>query len=128
VVTFNGGGLKTKRRILRWHHCVQLRRNFLEASWKMAAEYDGAYQDIAASPGQIFTADGWFFQPSTYPLTEGNQVWLEVQFRNGGTPLALYKSAIIGTNNRRFPLDAWFNLQATNGYAGDFNTPIPNAY
>jgi hypothetical protein len=76
----------------------------------------------------VFTANGWFFEPSTFPLTEGNQVWLEVQFRNGGTPLALYKSYIIGTNNPSRPLDTWFNLQATNGFAGDFTTPIPNAY
>src|SRR5262249_52310191 len=54
--------------------------------------------------------------------------WLEVQFRNGTTPLALYKSAIIGTNNPSFPLDTWFMLQATNGYAGDFTTPTANAY
>jgi hypothetical protein len=91
-------------------------------------EYDGVYQDVAASPGQIFTADAWFFQPSSFPLTEGNQTWLEVQFRNGATPLALYKSATIGTNNPSFPLDTFFNLQATNGFAGDFTTPIGNAY
>jgi hypothetical protein len=35
---------------------------------------------------------------------------------------------VIGTNNPARPLDTWFNLQATNGFAGDFNTPIPNAY
>ncbi len=61
-------------------------------------------------------------------MTEGNQTWLEVQFRNGGTPLALYKSAVIGTNDPARPMDTWYNLQATNGFAGDFVTPIPNAY
>ena len=124
--TFNGGGLKTNTEF--WAGITVANYDGIFGSVvENGGEYDGAYQDIPASPGQIFAADGWFFEPSTYPLTEGNQVWLEVQFRNGGTPLALYKSAIIGTNDPSRPLDTWYNLQATNGYAGDFITPIPDA-
>jgi len=125
--TFNGGGLRANGDF--WDGITV--SNFdgtYGSAVENGGEYDGAYQDVPASPGQIFTADGWFFEPSTFPLTEGNQTWLEVQFRNGGTPLALYKSYVIGTNNPARPLDTWFNLQATNGFAGDFNTPIPNAY
>jgi len=124
--TFNGGGIKTNDEF--WAGITVTNYDGLVGSVvENGGEYDGAYQDIPASPGQVFTADGWFYEPSTYPLTEGNQVWLEVQFRNGGTPLALYKSAIIGTNNPGRPLDTWYNLTATNGYAGDFVTPIANA-
>jgi hypothetical protein len=125
--TFNGGGLKTNGDFWAGITVTNYDGN-IGSAVENGGEYDGAYQDIPAAPGQIFTTDGWFFEPSTYPLTEGNQVWLEVQFRNGGTPLSLYKSAIIGTNNPSRPLDTWYNLQATNGYAGDFVTPIPNAY
>ncbi|NOS72531.1 MAG: immunoglobulin domain-containing protein [Verrucomicrobia bacterium] len=124
--TFNGGGLKTNGDF--WAGItIANYEGIIGSVVENGGEYDGAYQDVPASPGQIFSADGWFFESSTYQLTEANQVWLEVQFRNGGTPIALYKSAIIGTNDPARPLDAWYNLQATNGFAGDFVTPIPNA-
>jgi hypothetical protein len=125
--TFNGGGLHTNGEFYSGITVAAHDGNWVSAV-ENGGEYDGAYQDVPASPGQIFTADAWFFEPSTFPLTEGNQTWLEVQFRNGGTPLALYKSAVIGTNDPARPIDTWYNLQATNGYAGDFTTPIPNAY
>jgi len=125
--TFNGGGLKMNGDFWDGITVNNYDGNF-GSTVDNGGEYDGAYQDVAASPGQIFTAAGWFFEPSTFPMTEGNQVWLEVQFRNGGTPLALYKSVVIGTNDPTRPLDTWRYLQATNGFAGDFFTPIPNAY
>ncbi len=126
-LTFNGGELLTNGQF--WDGITVTNYDGIYGSAvEYAGEYDGAYQDVPASLGQIFTADAWFFEPSTFPLTDNNQVWLEVQFRNGGTPLALYKSAVIGTNNPSFPTNTWFNLQATNGFAGDFFTPIPNAY
>jgi hypothetical protein len=124
--TFNGGGLKTNGDFYAGIF-VSNYDGIIGSVVENGGEYDGAYQDVPAVPGQVFTADGWFFEPSTYPLTEGNQTWLEVQFRNGGTPLALYKSSVIGTNDPARPLDTWYNLQATNGFAGDFFTPIPNA-
>jgi hypothetical protein len=125
--TFNGGGLKANGDF--WDGITV--SNFdgtYGSTVDNGGEFNGAYQDVPAAPGQIFTADGWFFEPSSLPLTAGNQVWLEVQFRNAGTPLALYKSSVIGTNNPARPLDTWYNLQATNGFAGDFVTPIPNAF
>jgi hypothetical protein len=127
--TFNGGGLKTNDEF--WAGIIVTNYDGIWGSVvENGGEYDGAYQDIPASPGQIFTADGWFFEPDTYPLVGGGQVWLEVQFRNGGTPLVLYKSLVLGTNGvgePNIPTNTWVNLQATNGYAGDFVTPIPNA-
>jgi hypothetical protein len=129
-IPFNGGGLKTNGQF--WAGITVSNFDGIYGSEvENGGEYDGLYQDIPASPGQIFTADAWFFQPSSYPLSGGGQTWLEVQFRNGGTPLALYKSYVMATNGfgtNNVPLDTWINLQATNGYAGDFNTPIPNAY
>jgi hypothetical protein len=125
--TFNGGALKANGDF--WDGITV--SNFdgtFGSTVDNGGEYDGAYQDVAAAPGQVFTANAWFFEPSSFPLTEGNQVWLEVQFRNGGTPLALYKSTVLGTNDPARPLDTWYNVQATNGFAGDFFTPIPNAY
>jgi hypothetical protein len=126
-LTFNGGGLHQNGDF--WDGTTV--SNY-DGNWGSAVDnggdYDGIYQDVPASPGQIFTADAWFFEPSTFPVSDACQVWLEVQFRNGGTPLALYKSLVIGTNNPSLPLDTWFNLNATNGYAGDFVTKIPDAY
>ena len=125
-VAFNGGGIKANGDFWAGITVTNYDGNYGSAV-ENGGEYDGAYQDVSASPGQVFSANGWFFLPSTYPLTENAEVWLEVQFRNGGTPLSLYKSTILGTNNPSIPMDTWINLQATNGFAGDFFTPIPNA-
>jgi len=117
--TFNGGGLKTNTEF--WAGITVANYDGLYGSAvENGGEFDGAYQDVPASPGQIFTGDGWFFEPSTYPLTEGTQVTLEVQFRNGGTVLEMYVSNHIGTNDPARPLDTWYNLQATNGVAAGF--------
>jgi hypothetical protein len=93
-------------------------------------QYNGAYQDISASPGNVYTADAWFFCPSSDPFSGNNTVDLEFQFKNGGTVLAFYRSSLIMTNGdgvNPFPVDQWFQLQATNGFAGDFVTPTANA-
>lgn len=93
-------------------------------------QYNGAYQDIPASPGKYYTADAWFFCPSSDPFTANNTIDLEVQFRNGGTVLAFYRSSLISVDTNgvfQFPVDQWFQLQATNGFAGDFVTPTTNA-
>jgi hypothetical protein len=124
---FNGGSLKMNDEF--WSGITVTNYDGVWGSVvENGGEYNGVFQDVPATPGQIFVADGWFFEPSPFPLTEGNQVWLEVQFRAGATPIALYKSAIIGTNDPARPMDTWYNLTATNGFAGDFVTPIPNAY
>jgi hypothetical protein len=93
-------------------------------------QYNGAYQDIPATPGKIYTADAWFFCPSADPFTGNNTIDLEVQFKSGGNVLAFYRSALIQTNGDgsfTYPVDTWFQLQATNGFAGDFVTPTTNA-
>jgi len=117
--TFNGGGLKTNEQF--W---AGISVTNYDGTWgsvvENGGEWNGAYQDIPAAPGQIFTADAWFFEPSTYPLTEGNWVQLEIQFRNGGTVLQQYISQLIGTNNPGRPLDTWYNLPATNGTPAGF--------
>ncbi len=96
-------------------------------------QYDGGYQDVAVTPGTVVTADGRFMMPGNNPLGGGDiSCWLEVQFLNGSTPLALYKSATITAVDAANPfpdaalLDTWFPLQATNGFAGDFTTPTVN--
>lgn len=125
-ITFNGGVLVTNDQ--EWGGTVVSNYDGIVGSVVQGgAEYCGAYQDVPASPGMIFTADGWFFEPSSFALSASNQVWLEVQFRNGTTPLALYKSYPISAEDPARPLDVWYNLQATNGFAGDFVTPIDNA-
>ena len=87
-------------------------------------EWNGIFQDVPASPGDVFLGDANFYLPSAEQIFGDMTAWLEVQFRAGGTVLSLYKSAII---NDTWPRDLWFSLSATNGFAGDFNTPIPNA-
>jgi hypothetical protein len=82
-----------------------------------AGEWNGFFQDVPAAPGEVFTADGWF-QLHPYDLLQGNCVAnLEIQFRAGGTPLAMWISSPI-TNDP--PSDAWYFYQATNGVPAGF--------
>jgi hypothetical protein len=95
-----------------------------------SGQYNGAYQDVPAAAGKYYTADAWFFCPSSDPFSGPNAIDLEVQFRSGGTVLAFYRSVLIETNGSGgfdFPVDQWFQLQATNGFAGNFTTPTANA-
>lgn len=120
--TFNGGGLKTNDEF--WAGITVTNHDGLWGSVvENGGEWNGAYQDIPASPGQVFTADGWFFEPSTFPLTEGNWCQLEVQFRNGGTPIQMYVSHLLSTNDPARPLDTWYRLAATNGIPGQDVNP-----
>src|SRR5450756_2928791 len=70
-------------------------------------QYNGAYQDVPASPGKVYTADAWFFLPSSDPFSDNNTVDLEFQFKNGGTVLAFYRSSLIMTTGgvNPFPVD-----------------------
>ncbi len=86
-------------------------------------EFNVVYQDIAAKAGDAFTPEGWFMVSALAPLVN-TTAWLELQFRNGATPLALYRSSIINANT---VLDTWVHLRATNGFAADFSTPIGNS-
>ncbi len=90
-----------------------------------AGEWNGTYQDVPAAPGDIFTGNANFYVSSLEQLFGDITGWLEVQFRNGGGLLNFYKSAVIGI----IPvMDTWISLAATNGFANDYVTPIPNAY
>lgn len=91
------------------------------------AEWSGIYQDVPASPGQIFTADMWFYNPSTDAIpgpefSAQNESFLEVQFRAGGTVLQQYVTPFM---DHTMPKDVWINLQATN--AGTFGTMPPTS-
>lgn len=56
----------------------------------------GAYQDVAAAPGDSFTADGWMFTPSGDKIAGDNSAWIEVSFRDsGGNILALHRSPLL---------------------------------
>jgi hypothetical protein len=87
-------------------------------------EYNGVFQDVTAAPGDVFTADANFYLSSQELLFGTISGWLEVQFRNGGAIINLYKSTNVDSTSL---LDNWFILPATNGLAGDLVTPIPNA-
>src|SRR5262249_46492517 len=53
-----------------------------------------AYQNVSASPGQTFNADGWACTTGTDQIAGGNAAWLQVAFYNGlsTTPLTIYRS------------------------------------
>ena len=94
-----------------------------------AAEWNGIYQDVPASPGQVFTADGWFYQSSLDQLfAPTNVAFIEVQFRHGNdNPIAIYQSAEV--TNGPGMLDTWLLLQATNGVAAGYaQISTTNAY
>jgi beta-glucanase (GH16 family) len=84
--------------------------------------YNGIYQDVAASPGSPFSAEGWAFSLAADGggIHGQGQFWLEVSFRDFGlNPLALYRSAIItgGNISSYGGLDQWFKLPITNQWS-----------
>lgn len=86
-----------------------------------ANSYNGVYQDVPASPGQILTVDAWFYTSSLDQISGGNNCFLEVHFMDAANNVLLdYRSLIIDTN---FPSNTWVNLKATNIFAADFVTP-----
>jgi hypothetical protein len=96
------------------------------------AAYSGIYQDVIATPGQIFAADMHFYNPSGDPLpgwlsSATNENYLEVQFRAGDdpTPIQQYLTIIMTSNNT--PQNVWFQLPATNAGTYGFNPPTSNA-
>jgi len=88
------------------------------------ATWSGIYQDVPAEPGQIFTADMWFYNASGDPLPSGsgatNRSYLEVQFRDAGDGVLQQYTTDLGAmaSTNLPPQDVWFQLWATN--AGDF--------
>jgi hypothetical protein len=111
--------------------------NVLEGTWVSFTTYNGAYsgifQDIAASPGQIFAADIWLYNASGDPIPgpsigATNENYLEVQFRdaNSGTPIQQYISSMPALTYAT-PQNVWFQLQATNAGGFGYNPPTSNA-
>lgn len=82
-----------------------------------AGEWNGFFQDVPAAPGDVFTADGWFFMHPWDLLTGECQANIELQFRAGGTPLAMWTSTPMTPSS---PLETWLWLQATNGVPAGF--------
>lgn len=82
-------------------------------------QYSGFYQDVPASPGDIFTGDCWIYVSSLDPLTAPtHEAFAEVQFRQGAAnPITMYQSAVITAAS---PLDTWMHLQITNGIAAGY--------
>lgn len=91
-----------------------------------AGEYNGFYQDVPASPGQIFAGDGWFYISSQELLQGTCEAFLEVQFRQGNAnPIAIYNSDFVNPSS---PTDTWLFLRATNGVAAGYaQTTTTNA-
>ncbi len=112
-VRFNGGGLHTTNDFYFGSATpVSVHGGLWVSQTYGSAEWNGLYQDVAAEPGSIFTADGWFLTAAEDPISGTNTAWLEVQFLDaGGNMLTLYKSAVIDTNT---PTSVWMNLAATN--------------
>ena len=92
--------------------------------------YAGIYQDVPAEPGQIFTADAWFYNASGDPIPGGagsgvtNECYLEVQFRAGETVLQQYTTDLF---DYTLPRDQWIHLQATNAGGYGISPPASDA-
>ena len=74
----------------------------------------GIYQDVSASAGQSFAANGWLLTPSDDAIAGTNAAWMEISFRDAATNvLSLYRSAYVTTNT---PPGLWLNFAVTNQY------------
>jgi beta-glucanase (GH16 family) len=79
-----------------------------------SVNYSGAYQDIPASAGQSFVANGWLVTPNADELGLTNTAWIEVSFRDAAANmLALYRSAIF---TAYMPPGLWLNFPVTGQY------------
>ena len=125
-VRFNGGGLHTTNDFYAGSATpVSVYDGTYVSQTYGSSEYNGIFQDLPATNGEIFTADGWFLMAAEDPLSGSNTCWLEVQFLNAsGAPVGLYRSFMIDAN---FPTSTWINVDATNRYALDFVTLLGSA-
>ncbi len=93
--------------------------------------YSGIYQDVAASPGQIFAADMWFYNATGDPIpgpSAINENYLEVQFRDASNPTPIQQyTTTISNLTYATTRDVWFQLQATNAGTYGYNPPTSNA-
>ena len=76
--------------------------------------YSGVYQDLAATPGQTFTANGWVFAQAGDAIAGANTAWIEVSFRDAAANmLGLYRTTTLASN---IVAGAWLNLAITNQF------------
>jgi hypothetical protein len=93
--------------------------------------YSGIYQDVAASPGQIFSADMYFYNASGDPIpgpsvNATNENYLEIQFRDANdTPIRQYTTSLPALTYAT-PQNVWFQLQATNAGTYGYNPSTIN--
>jgi len=74
--------------------------------------YSGAIQELPATPGQTYLADGWVLTPAGDSIAGANTAWAEVSFRNASaTALTVYRTALISINT---PVGVWLKLAVTN--------------
>jgi Immunoglobulin I-set domain len=87
-----------------------------------AGTYNGCLQVRPAQPGEAFIAEGWFYIPSSDPITGSGNAALEIKFLDAkGGLLAYDRSARVDAAST---VDAWIHLQATNLYATDYVTSL----
>ncbi len=129
-INFSGSGLQSTNNFYAWPSEDNVRTvegtNVVQIY--NAGEWNGIFQDVPASPGEIFTGECWLWQSSFDPLTAPvNEAFVEVQFRAGNdNPIAIYHSRYV--TNAPELLDTWLLLQATNGVAAGYaQTPTTNA-
>jgi beta-glucanase (GH16 family) len=92
--------------------------------------YTGLYQEIAATPGNTYSAEGWAFSLSSDGIHGQDQIWIEVTFRDVAlNTVALYRSPIVsGGNIGSFGgLDQWFKLPITNAWSFTNSGGVPIA-
>ncbi|HWD18350.1 MAG TPA: hypothetical protein VHB20_03660 [Verrucomicrobiae bacterium] len=82
---------------------------------------NGMTQTVAASPGEVLTADGYAYTESGDSVGQaGNHAFLEVTYRDvNNAVLARYRS-VDATNG--FPTDTWTEMQVTNQWSIDGST------
>ncbi len=97
---------------------------WVSESWgNGAGSWNGLYQDRPVTPGQGFTAEGWFLVSVGVPFTGASEAFMEAQFQNAsGNMMALYRSDMITSNTPYTGL--WTKLAPTHvtAFWGDYST------
>ncbi|MCS7090554.1 MAG: immunoglobulin domain-containing protein [Verrucomicrobiota bacterium] len=111
---FSGAALASTNEFYgdQWDYPVQAKEGTNVVRIYNAGEWNGVFQDQPAAPGDIFTADGWFWLSSQDALAGNTSLQIEVQFRAGPVPIAMWVSSPVGPDA---PKDQWLYLEATNG-------------
>lgn len=111
---FSGAALASTNEFYgnQWEYPVQARDGTNVVRIYNAGQWNGVFQDQPAAPGDIFTADGWFWLSSQDALQGNTSLQIEVQFRAGPVPLAMWVSSPVRPDS---PKDQWLYLEVTNG-------------